>query len=439
MTDPALVASSVDEVRAALAGWRTAAQDAVKAGRSEHQATSATVERSGRAAMEARIGVEDLAGELARLSSALEAARGGVMAAVAAVEARERKHAELVNHVRQTNEAWNGHVWRAQRDYEGAQAQRGQAEGELYAAERLRQSARAQVEGARSDGERAGALNALNQAEVEYGHAFGRHQQAVRQELEQQDRVQRCGRALELARQASAELEGASRDVSTATAAVATARSQLANLEAEIKVGYLHLGRMTQAAEQAARHANQADQDLSTATQHLSEVEDWNESGQRLAMDAGYEMADILQQLRQIDAPMGGGAVAGGGSTRKQGLIGVDRGDGRDVKGHFTGGGGYGASKEAQGLADYADETGRDNVIDEHVRAVLPDGSVRYYDGLSEDRDGTYQGIEVKSGSATRTPSQLAFDHQVDRGVPAKATLHGQPILITSTYLTKVR
>lgn len=52
---------------------------------------------------------------------------------------------------------------------------------------------------------------------------------------QQQARVERCRRALALARQASTELEGAEKDVTAATTAVATAQAQLANAEAEIK------------------------------------------------------------------------------------------------------------------------------------------------------------------------------------------------------------
>ncbi len=118
-------------------------------------------------------------------------------------------------------------------------------------------------------------------------------------------------------------------------------------------------------------------------------------------------------------------------------LIGVDRGDGRDVLGRFTGAGGYGADAEAQGLDQYAADTGRD-VISDQVRSTLPDGSIRYYDGLSPNGDGTYEGIEVKSGSAGLTPGQQAFDSAVNGGTPATATLNGQSIQITSTRVVVV-
>ena len=61
------------------------------------------------------------------------------------------------------------------------------------------------------------------------------------------------------------------------------------------------------------------------------------------------------------------------------------------------------------------------------TRATLPDGSQRYYEG-----------IEVKSGNASRSGSQRAFDDAVGSGVPATAMLEGKPIQITSTYLQRV-
>jgi hypothetical protein len=52
--------------------------------------------------------------------------------------------------------------------------------------------------------------------------------------------------------------------------------------------------------------------------------------------------------------------------------------------------------------------------------------------------DGMYQGIEVKSGSASLTASQRAFDGQVNGGVTATAVLNGTQISINSTYLVRV-
>jgi hypothetical protein len=100
------------------------------------------------------------------------------------------------------------------------------------------------------------------------------------------------------------------------------------------------------------------------------------------------------------------------------------------MRGKLTGAGGYGADAQAAELAAY----GRQNdvtVIDTQVRATLPDGSQRYYDGLVKEADGTYLGLEVKSGNASVTKSQRRFDNQVLAGTPATATLNGQRITIT--------
>jgi hypothetical protein len=117
---------------------------------------------------------------------------------------------------------------------------------------------------------------------------------------------------------------------------------------------------------------------------------------------------------------------------------GIDRGDGRDPLGRFTGSGGYGADQEAQGLQDYADLTGREAIPD-HVQAKLPDSPQgRFYDGLALKPDGTYEGIEVKSGTAARNAAQRAFDGKVSSSNPATATLDGTEIKITSVRVITV-
>lgn len=146
-----------------------------------------------------------------------------------------------------------------------------------------------------------------------------------------------------------------------------------------------------------------------------------------------FAEGNFLRSLNQAARVEGSMTNAYEASTR----AGIDRGDGRDVYGRFTGRGGYGASAEGQGLAEYTTATGRE-AIGTQVRATLPDGSIRYYDGLSVGVDGMYQGIEVKSGSASLTASQRAFDAQVNGGVSATAILNGTQISISSTYLVRV-
>jgi len=89
-------------------------------------------------------------------------------------------------------------------------------------------------------------------------------------------------------------------------------------------------------------------------------------------------------------------------------------------------------------LENYTALTGRE-VVGNQVRATLPDGTTRYYDGLFANGDGSYVGVEVKSGSARLNASQRAFDGPVGRGGIATATLDGMPITINSTYLVNVQ
>jgi len=78
-------------------------------------------------------------------------------------------------------------------------------------------------------------------------------------------------------------------------------------------------------------------------------------------------------------------------------------------------------------------------VITTQVRVTLPDGATRYYDGLARKPDGTYEGVEVKSGSASLSARQRAFDAQVDAGTPATGRLDGVPVVVSSTYLQNVK
>ncbi|MEV4423544.1 Hint domain-containing protein, partial [Patulibacter sp. NPDC049589] len=112
---------------------------------------------------------------------------------------------------------------------------------------------------------------------------------------------------------------------------------------------------------------------------------------------------------------------------------------GRDARGRFTGAGGYGAEAEARGLARFEALTGI-TVVRNQVRATVSGAEGgRFYDGLAQNADGTYIGIEVKSGTASLSASQRAFDSAVNSGSVARAMLNGKPIRITSTELIEVR
>ena len=84
------------------------------------------------------------------------------------------------------------------------------------------------------------------------------------------------------------------------------------------------------------------------------------------------------------------------------------------------------ADKEAQGLARYTRKTKREVTRRQvEVRfAGKGEGQIRKYDGLALKRDGTYEGVEVKSGSAYHKyyqPShvQRHFDERVSYANPA--------------------
>ena len=146
-------------------------------------------------------------------------------------------------------------------------------------------------------------------------------------------------------------------------------------------------------------------------------------------VEAAAAGADATDAAIEADAAAGDSAAA---------RAGVDRGDGRDALGRFTGTGGYGADAEAQGLQDYTDLTGREAIPD-RVQAKLPDGPQgRYYDGLALKPDGTYEGVEVKSGTASRDLAQRTFDNKVSPANPAAARLGGQEIKITSVRVITV-
>lgn len=164
------------------------------------------------------------------------------------------------------------------------------------------------------------------------------------------------------------------------------------------------------------------------------------ESGISCNVDGGGTSVGAILASGAAGFGMGGGGRLGGNIGAGLGGAGIDRGDGRDARGRFTGKGGYGAEAEAQGLRNYARVEGR-SVDSTRVRATLPDGSQRYYDGLSKQpgSGSTYEGVEVKTGNTPLTAGQSAFDAQVRAGTPATAMLNGQEISITSTALVRVR
>jgi len=137
----------------------------------------------------------------------------------------------------------------------------------------------------------------------------------------------------------------------------------------------------------------------------------------------------------------GGGDI--GGTTKRHG---VDRGDGRDDYGHFVGSENRPwVDKEKIGLDQVADDL-QVPVVREQVRSSIdgfrqPGASSdqgRFFDGLFKNADGTYTGIEIKSGDAGRTAAQEAFDAAVSPTSPATAILDGERIRIVDVILREV-
>ena len=122
---------------------------------------------------------------------------------------------------------------------------------------------------------------------------------------------------------------------------------------------------------------------------------------------------------------------------------GVDRGDGRDPYGHITGrqGGGYARQREAEGIEQYRDDNPDNWVTTEQRKATVNGGASggRFYDGLGRLPDGTYEGIEVKSGGASLSPGQRAFDGLVSPDNPAYVTITNEQGVVETVKITQVR
>lgn len=128
---------------------------------------------------------------------------------------------------------------------------------------------------------------------------------------------------------------------------------------------------------------------------------------------------------------------------------GVDRGDGRDDGGHWTSRDpdapipDY-ALKEKQGVDQVAEELDV-NVIRDRVNVDYPGSpqSGRYYDGLYRNPDGTYTGVEVKSGGSNldyQRPGnvQRQFDSQVSPDNPAVGYLNGEEVKVIEVIVVHI-
>ncbi|WP_137726534.1 hypothetical protein [Prescottella subtropica] len=133
-----------------------------------------------------------------------------------------------------------------------------------------------------------------------------------------------------------------------------------------------------------------------------------------------------------IGLPAAAALAVGAGALLLVGMA-LDRGDGRDVLGHYADGNDGRSGKDAEKDALDQEEAERGITIERDQVLAKVEGTKygRYYDGLMKNPDGTYTGYEVKSRTATKKAQQREFDGLVSPENPARATLNGKPIEIT--------
>lgn len=95
-------------------------------------------------------------------------------------------------------------------------------------------------------------------------------------------------------------------------------------------------------------------------------------------------------------------------------------------------------AKERQGVEEVAEDAGLPYRTDQVEAQVDGAPNGRFFDGLMEKPDGTWAGIEVESGGATRNAGLRSFDGLVSYDNPAYATIDGKLVKITSVILKKV-
>lgn len=120
---------------------------------------------------------------------------------------------------------------------------------------------------------------------------------------------------------------------------------------------------------------------------------------------------------------------------------GIDRGDGRDDLGQYASGNGgdrTAAQKEAAGLDKVAKDNNVEVIRTKALARVEGSTNGRFYDGLIENADGTYTGVEIKSGSIRYPKLQQEFDNRVINGTPAEAILNGKRIKIVDVIVETV-
>lgn len=112
----------------------------------------------------------------------------------------------------------------------------------------------------------------------------------------------------------------------------------------------------------------------------------------------------------------------------------------RNTDGRFQrGNSGIGKDKEALGIELYKDNSPGRWVTTKQRKASINDTNTsRYYDELARLPDGTYQAIEVKSGTASLTPNQRKFDSLVSPDNPAYVTIRNEAGKLETVKITSV-
>ncbi|MDO5080691.1 hypothetical protein, partial [Buchananella hordeovulneris] len=145
-------------------------------------------------------------------------------------------------------------------------------------------------------------------------------------------------------------------------------------------------------------------------------------------------------------------------SEIKEALRGVDRGDKRDIFGKYVQKNDQAqrtVDTEARGFTEFLQVLEDDGVrvvekVEDKLRATVsregmpPEvakdiGKWRYFDRIVQLEDGTWVGVEIKSGEARRSLAQRTFDAYVSPEHPARVKLRdGRVIEVTKVELQKV-
>ena len=126
----------------------------------------------------------------------------------------------------------------------------------------------------------------------------------------------------------------------------------------------------------------------------------------------------------------------------------ANRGDGRDIKGRYAkdnGGAHMYDKSEALGLEKYIERVQREGgaikevIEDKRLARIAGAPQGRFYDRLIQREDGTWVGLEVKSGGSSYNGTQRAADSMVSPDNPAVVKLDdGRTIRVTEVQVQRV-